>query len=74
MSTLFTAVSVEQQETVAGGLAIDFENLNRYTKKVFSGYNQRTDSSGSESTVVNESSTDGFASFRVTGLNPTNLQ
>jgi hypothetical protein len=33
MSTLFTAVSVEQQEIVAGGAAIALETLNQFVEQ-----------------------------------------
>lgn len=74
MSTLFTAVSVEQQETVAGGLAINFENVNDYTTANLLTYNQTANATQSTTSFSDNTFTRAIASFRVTGLNRTNLQ
>ena len=51
MSTLFTAVSVEQQEIVAGGAAIALETLNQFAKKINFGATSGTNVNGAFTSV-----------------------
>lgn len=70
MSTLFTAVSVEQQEIVAGGAAIALETLNQFVKKIDFVFNSKADDNAAL-TSLGVSETIGTSSlFKLLTTNP----
>jgi len=69
MSTLFTAVSVEQQETVAGGAAIALETLNQFVKREASMINTQATPDGSKTNIDVSKTIAALTVLNITGNN-----
>jgi hypothetical protein len=69
MSTLFTAVSVEQQEIVAGGAAIALETLNQFVKREASMITTEANTNGSKTNIDVSKTIAAFTVLNITGNN-----